>query len=93
MVSFLQQPDYQRGNTKHLHVFCEGEKLKATRQSYYGKLEKKLEEMNALSNEIIERGSNDSTATSLLDCEEILTRRRVSNVQNHCVEREPQVGK
>ena len=51
-----------------LHVFCEGEKLKATRQSYHGILEKKLEGIATISNEIIERGSNDSTATSLLDC-------------------------
>jgi len=31
---FCEQPYYQRGNTSHLHVFCEGAKLKATRQSY-----------------------------------------------------------
>jgi len=65
---FCEQPFYHRGNTRHLHVFCEGVKLKATRQSYYGILEKKLEEMNTLSNEIIERCSNNSTAPSLLDC-------------------------
>jgi len=64
---FCEQPYYQRRNTRHLHVFCEGIKLKTTRQSYYGMLEKKLEEIVTISNEIIERGSNDSTATSLLD--------------------------
>jgi len=32
---FCEQPFYQRGNTRHLHVFCEGVNLKAARQSYY----------------------------------------------------------
>ena len=38
------------------------------RQSYHGMLEKKLDEIATMSNELIKRGSNDSTATSLLDC-------------------------
>ena len=62
---FCKQLFYQRGNMRHRHVFCEGEKLKATRQAYYGILERKLVEIISTSEEV--RRSNANTAPHLLD--------------------------
>ena len=42
---FCAQPWYGRGNTRHLHVFCEDKNLKAMRQVCYGIRERKLEEI------------------------------------------------
>jgi len=50
---------------RHLHVFCEGEKLKATRQAYYGILEGELVEIVSTSEEI--KCSRANTAPHLLD--------------------------
>jgi len=59
-VSFLQATRLsKRKYETPKHVFCEGEKLKATRQAYYGILERKLEEIANISEEI--RCSNANT--------------------------------
>jgi len=73
---------------RHLHVFCEGEKQKATRQAYYGILEGKLVEIVSTSEEI--RCSNANTAPHLLDFmrehlrEDELTPYKVDAWKEHC---------
>ena len=62
---FCTQPYYQRGNTRHLHVFCEGKNLKAMRQVCYEILERKLDESVSTAEEI--RYSNTNMVPHLLD--------------------------